>query len=85
MKKLSKEIRKNGIDYVLVERTETKAIYKSNEDFYEVFKIRIRKDCEIFGKSYPDMELYPNNEDFGKTAWCYSGYKNALKRYNKLL
>lgn len=69
---------------MLVARTDTKAIYKRWDDVWEVFHIVIRKESEAFGKTYPKREVYPGNEDFGKTAWCYKDEALAWKRYNNL-
>lgn len=84
MKPLPLKLRTNGYNYTQIARTEKKIIYKSDGDFYEVFKIIVRPKETIFGKKYTEREVYPKNEDFGKTAWCYSVYKNALRRYEEL-
>lgn len=84
MKKLPKVHKANGYTYTQVMRTESKALYESDGDFYEVFRIKIRPAEEAFGREYPEREIYPGNEDFGKFAWCYSQYENALRKYNKL-
>ncbi len=67
-----------------VKRTAKKAMYYRNDNVYEVFKIKISKEEEAFGKTYPKREVYPGNEDFGKTAWTYREEKNALRRYNEI-
>jgi hypothetical protein len=68
----------------LVVRTDEKAIYKRWDDVYEVFYVKIREAADVFGKSYPRREAYPNNEDFGELAWCYTQEKNAIRRYNMM-
>lgn len=73
-----------GLTADLIERTEKKAIYLRSDGCYEIFKIKKEKAREMFGKQYPDREVYPGNEDFGKTAWCFSNQKNALEKYNQL-
>jgi len=89
MQKLEKEIKVRGtgipeLTAELMERTEKKAIYHRSDDIWEVFRIKIRKAEEEFGKQYPEREVYPGNEDFGQTAWCFNNRENALKRYNSL-
>ena len=65
----------------LVERTDKKAIYYRWDNVWEVFRIKIREEGAVFGKTYPKREAYPGNEDFGVTAWCYSEEKNARRMY----
>lgn len=73
-----------GLTANLLMRTDQKAIYYRWDDVYEVFRIKIAEAAEIFGKSYPKREVYPGNEDFGKTAWCYKQKENAIRRYNAI-
>lgn len=68
----------------LIKRTDDKAIYKRNDGVYEVFKIKIQEKREAFGREFPHKEMYPGNEDFGNSAWCYVGKDQALKRYENL-
>lgn len=75
---------KPGLTAKLLMRTDKKAIYYRWDDVYEVFRIKIAEAAEIFGKSYPKREVYPCNEDFGKTAWCYKQKENAIRRYNAI-
>ena len=51
---------------------------------YEVFRIKIKKAEEVFGKIYPKREVYPPSEDFGMTAWAYHNEKLARQRYEVL-
>jgi hypothetical protein len=73
-----------GMTATLVERTDKKAMYKRWDDVYEVFRIKISKEKILFGKTYPRREVYPGNEDFGSTAWCFKDEKLASKRYDVL-
>src|SRR5690349_16374091 len=38
---------------------------------YEVILIKVSKPREIFGKWYPEREVYPSDEEFGSRAWSY--------------
>jgi len=67
-----------------IERTKRKAIYERSDDVVEVFLVKISPATEAFGKSYPEREVYPGNEDFGKTAWTYRTLEKARRRYNKI-
>lgn len=68
----------------LIERTDKKAMYKRWDDIWEVFRIKVSKEKSMFGKTYPLREVYPGNEDFGSTAWCYKDEILAKKRYDVL-
>ena len=68
----------------LLARTDHKAIYYRWDNVWEVFRIKIREEVELFGRKYPKMEVYPSNEEFGKRAWCFSNEKLAWLRYNNI-
>lgn len=85
MKQLDLEIKTNGRTYTQVKRTDTKAMYKSDDGVIEVFKIKIAPAAEIYGKQYPDRESYPGNELFGVSAYCYSSREDLAElKYNSL-
>lgn len=67
-----------------VKRTDKKAMYYRWDDVWEVFKIKVSEESKVFDKTYPKREVYPGNEDFGKTAWCYSDEASALRMYNNI-
>lgn len=73
-----------GLTARLIARTDKKAIYYRWDDYYEVFRIKIDEAQEIFGRAYPRREVYPSNEDFGMTAWCFKSKRLAMKRYKVL-
>jgi len=68
-----------GATAKLVRRTATKAMYSRFDSAWEVFRIQTVEAGTVFGKDYPAREVYPGNEDFGATAWCYHG-ERAEKR-----
>ena len=88
MKILPKELRKNGFLYTLVLREGNKAIYEQTVTtkikYFEVFKIRTRPERYFKGKLFPAGEVFPSNEDFGKTAWTCRTYEKAMERFNSL-
>lgn len=85
MQKLEDSYTSHGRVFKLVKREETKAMFKSDDGVVEVFKIKILPAAEIYGRSYPERESSPSDEDFGKIAWCYSSdYKAAEIRYQSL-
>lgn len=72
MQKLEDIVHTNDRDYHLVKRTDTKAMYKSEDGVIEVFKIEILPEQEIYGTWYPEREKYPHSEAFGRNAFCYT-------------
>ena len=75
---------KPGLSAKLIMRTDKKALYYRWDKAYEVFRIRIEEGGEMFGRMYPKREVYPRNEDFGVSAWCYTDKELAIERYNAI-
>ena len=73
-----------GLTAKCIKRTDTKAMYYRWDNVYEVFRIIIVEPKENFGKMYPRREIYPGNEEFGRTAWCYNDATIANERYEAL-
>ena len=73
-----------GLSAKLIERTEREALYYRWDDVWEVFRIKISPEAEIYGKKYPKRETYPSNEDFGRIAWCFKDEDRARRRYNTI-
>jgi hypothetical protein len=88
MKILPLKLRKNGFNYTQVLRKGKKAIYEqtitSEIKQYEVFKIRTRPDKIFKGNLICGGEVFPGNEDFGKSAWSCRTYDKALERFNNI-
>ncbi len=82
-------LRKNGFTYTQVLRTDRTCIYEQpiaeNLKYYEVFTVRISPERFFKGKLFPESEVFPGNEDFGKTAWSCRSYEDALTRFNDLV
>ncbi len=89
MKKLPETKKKNGFIYRLIKRTLNTAMYSQESDNvsaiigYEVFKVR-QRILNIPGAKNQKIEHFPSNSDFGKTAWAYSTFEMAEKKYLKL-
>lgn len=87
MKKLDKVLEKNGFLYTQLARQDTKAIYQQQDKItekvlsYEVFKIKVVKDSEVFGAFVEEHEKFPSNNDFGITAWSVRDKEKAFRRY----
>lgn len=76
---------KKGIELHQLVRGKKSCIYQQkSKEYYEVFIIRIKKSRILFDKFLPDKEWFPNDESFGKFAWCYSDFKKAWLKFKKL-
>jgi len=69
----------------LIERVGRKAFYRRDDGVYEVFEVKVREASSRFGRDYPKREVYPTNEDFGRTAECFSDYEEAKKYYDNFM
>lgn len=89
MKRLTDIVRKNGFTYVKVLREGRSCLYKQivteKTHYFEIFLVKIRKQQTIYGKFYPEHEVFPANSDFGKTAWSCRTFEDALIRFKKLV
>lgn len=89
MKKLDTVIKKSVFEYNLIEREDNKAIYSQSYEgeiiAYEVFKVKVAKEIELFGTIVPEHEKFPGDNDFGVTAWSCKTYEKALERYHNIL
>ncbi len=56
----------------------------ANMRCYELFKIKVRPKKEINGLILEEKEMFPKNEDFGKSAWTICDYNEAIEKYNEL-
>ena len=74
-----------GLVAKLIIRDGEICLYERSDGCFEVFKVQVSPAVDAFGRSYPEREVYPGNEDFGKTAWCISHLENAIKKYNALV
>jgi hypothetical protein len=71
-----------------VKRNGFKAMYEQtfegNLIAFEVFKVKTRKESEVFGKIIPLREVFPSDESFGSTAWTLSNIDRANEVYDNL-
>ena len=51
---------------------------------FELFEIKIRPTKDIKGIILEKKELFPKNEDFGKSAWTICDLDKALAKFNEL-
>lgn len=90
MRKLATRIEKKGFVYEQINRNEFKAQYRQldkegNIVGHEVFYIGHAKETEAFGKTFPEREVYPSDNDFGVTAWSTGRfYQDATNKYISL-
>jgi hypothetical protein len=68
----------------LVKRDGKLCMYERSDEIWEVFLVQTMGESEFRGTHYPPHELYPGNEDFGRTAWCFSTRERADHKYDRL-
>jgi hypothetical protein len=88
MNNLPQTIRRNSFEYRLICRTGRTALYEQTisekRKAYEVFKIIISPERFFNGNLFEAMERFPNNEDFGVSAWAYTDMQRAIKKFTDL-
>jgi len=68
----------------LIQRDGKLCMYERSDEIWEVFLVQTIGESEFRGTHYPPHELYPGNEDFGRTAWCFSKKEGADHKYTQL-
>lgn len=90
MKVLEQTIEMRGIGELTIatqlKRQGNICLYLRDDDAYEVFIVQTEKAKEIKGVKFEAREVYPKNEDFGSTAWCYYGREDlAIAKFDELV
>lgn len=89
MKRLEQTIEVRGIEEPMpsaqIKRQGNICMYLREDEAYEVFIVQTEKAKEIKGVKFESREVYPKNEDFGVTAWCFWKREDlAIKKFNEL-
>jgi hypothetical protein len=88
MKPLPLILKKNGFTYTQVLRNDKVCIYRQevaeNLNYFEVFTVQIKPQALFKGKLIPEREVFPGDEDFGKT-WSCRTFDEAEVRFKKLV
>ena len=89
MKTLNTTFEKRGFQYQQVLREGQVAIYSQTLNdriiAYEVIKIKQAPAHERGGVQFPEMELYPSDEQFGLNGWSFGNYGDLSATYHKAL
>ena len=91
MKPLPLKIKRRGVFYEQVRRTDNAAIYSLRyEDGgriigHDVFKVRQVGERCFHGNIIPPYEQFPPDEAFGAWAWSYTTLQAADAKYNELI
>ena len=71
----------DGFAHTLVERRGDWALFSKSKPnttvSFEVVRIRVSPACEMFGKSYPDREVYPHPGKWGTDGFTYPNIEAA--------
>ena len=77
-----------GFDFFQLYRTANAAIYKVENNYYEVFIINTQKEqkkningSEIF---FEPKEIYPRSNQFGISAWTFHDFNKALFMWREI-
>jgi hypothetical protein len=54
-------------------------------NYFEVFQVQVKPQILFKGKIIPEREVFPGNEDFGKTAWSCRTFDQANVRFKELV
>lgn len=90
MKQLETVLIKNKFVYKQVKRNKDTAIYSQHDTetspvlSYEVFTIKKRPEVNIFGRYYPSQEVFPADNDFGRTAWSCRTLQRAEEKFKEI-
>jgi len=89
MKLLPTTLKKNGFIYTQIKRDGNACLYAQqvaeNLQYFEVFIPKVKAENVYKGKTFPEREVFPYDEDFGKSAWSCRTLEDALIRFNLLL
>jgi hypothetical protein len=95
MESLSSNVKKNGFEYILEKRSQNVAMYMQCylggmlPVAYEVFIVRNQKEGQAVIKGatidFKAKELFPSDEEFGKTAWSFNSKERAEKCFEGLV
>jgi len=89
MKILKTEFRKNGLDYILLKRTDKIALFQlghlPDPDGYEVCRIYIMRPHKAFGVDFEESEIITSNDQFlTDGSGAFRNLDNALRHFDKL-
>jgi len=83
MQNLATSQSKNGYSYRLIHRTEREAVFQQLDGDrvagFEVGRIKTARAGEVFGKFYPEREVFWIDEDFGAVAWYAMSIEKAMQ------
>ena len=71
-----------GMKATLIKQSKNVAMYLREDNIYEVGIIKTAKAEELFGKQYPEREVYWSSEDFGKIALA-TNHKDKAESFYK--
>lgn len=81
--------RSRGFTYTQLKREGLAALYEQcspgGTPAYEVVHLLVSPAQDILGKPYPEREVYPNDEQWGKRGWTYSRLDKAEAAFARLV
>ena len=92
MKKLDFPVIKNKFEHELIKRSgnwvlieQHNLMYPEAPIKYELWRIKISKPANVWGKDLPEMELMPTAKQWGENGWTYCKLEDAEQDYNEIV
>lgn len=83
--------KQKGYDFEKIKESDKAYLYRKTSGVRNIFEVFYKKEvakCLDFDKRiYSETEfkeVYPNENHFGKWAWCVMSYEKALERFNNI-
>lgn len=90
MKTLPLKLKRRGVFYDQVKRSEAAAIYSLRHNAggrivgYDVYRVLCRGEHAFKGKNYPTAERVPWDREWGQRAWSFTALKAAEEKFSEL-
>jgi|GEM_PF-2739509 hypothetical protein len=87
MKTLLKKLKRKGVFYEQVKRTDGAALYSLRYAEggpiigFDVFKVHRQGESHFKGNTYPSYERFPRDSDYGSSAFSFNSLKAAEKKF----
>ena len=88
MTTLATHQRIGGFDLHQIERRGEWAVFEQSRGgrvtSYELVQVQVQPANTMFGRDYPEREIYPGSESWGKLAWTITDRQDALGRLSRV-
>lgn len=85
METIPEKFTTNGYRFERLDRTGMIALFRrykpGGSDTFELVRIRVADASQIYGRDYPEREVYPGAEKWGTDGFTLTSEKEARKRF----